>query len=430
MIRLLSTVAHALPRLIERSVYGLIVAGVVLGAGRWILDVQPNPPTAAAELSRVQGLLFYSQEGLDLYPIQQSASKFWGNVDVLSEVDIPPEIWAKQYVKTHHYIAIPFESLFQNALTLVGFRSVQDHVQLATEDDVVVQEDDDVRLYRASENQLYDLSANDREHALGTVALTPPRTTLGAIIGDEYVIDMRFLTCNRVQKFILGPIDGTAADQVASRGLPIERDLLHSPLLNYIALADHIAFRRLHIFNVANGTTEEVVVPDFDENQTHHTATFLDNNTLAFNVVDDQRTATVLYDIPSHTSRVLSEAFSDRILADPAGNVVLVQTMFPGDHNVPYGSMAFARERHIPVTMTSHQDGTHVLLRLSLTGAELEREEHAFSQIADEGFVPYDRDVRPLLEMAGIPRYTIEQIERRTAQLARQGIEYRLLDMR
>lgn len=155
-------------------------------------------------------------------------------------------------------------------------------------------------------------------------------------------------SCQQMSELTLADRDPAyVPDTFFSRfSLPLQRELRLSPAETSLAVLDQQFLPRVMLVRLFPQTSAELLAPFFGPRQIHFSPAFLDEETLLFSVIDDDRWGTVLYHIPEHRYELLSDHFTDRALRSVSGKVVLLQSFYDGGFtNIPFGSLGLLSRR-------------------------------------------------------------------------------------
>lgn len=168
------------------------------------------------------------------------------------------------------------------------------------------------------------------------------------MLDSRYVLAIQYSEC--VDPLTVSLPEPSSDDTVAmltARSLPIQRTMVFSQYENRLALLDHTVAPHIALVNVAEKSSQELIVPDFGPEQVHFSPLFIGSDAVLFSVLQGKRTATVLYHISDARYETVSEHFTDRAMFSFSGDIVLLQSFYDdGATNVPFGSLSLYRSAH------------------------------------------------------------------------------------
>ncbi|MFA5996708.1 MAG: hypothetical protein WC790_03245, partial [Candidatus Paceibacterota bacterium] len=198
---------------------------------------------------------------------------------------------------------------------------------------------------------LYDVSRGD-------IGILVSRKNMQLALSDQYQLRVLFTTkdgdtsnlhirypgCSTEHVIRLNEGTQDMTKYLHEHGLPIQRQMQFSPSQDRVLLIDHSAQSTLTLVDLLSLKKDNLFVPFLGVGQIHYSPIFLDDEHLAFSVIDGHKWMTLSYNISSRTYKILSQNFSDDIFVSSTGKIILVQSFFARAlNNVPFGSRVFAQ---------------------------------------------------------------------------------------
>lgn len=272
-------------------------------------------------------------------------------------------------------------------------------------------------------------------------------------------------------------------------GLLQQRMMRLSPAETSLAIVHHAHVPHIMLVDVIGRNVIPLSVPSFDPEQLHFSPFFINEETLLFSVLDGKHWGTVRYHLSTGTYEVLSENFTDHAYHSLTGKVILQQSFFDSGTNIPFGSTGLLGQRqNIPLrvieNLTGPRENNHAIFSLLFENPEesslhfkTDLTSQSFNAIAestlreplrtlwrekqlkltrsvgvfrllnlepDDTLTPvetipfeihppaisaqYVKDTEPLLRALEVPATLIEEYRKRSADAAKTGEEYMLVD--
>lgn len=447
----------------------------------WMIPIRANTVfDRQPDQSNSMAVLLASDTSMEFYSVSQMPNLFLNDGDLyaLPEHGTAYEAPGRRDTVFQEF---PFERMLFGPAPRNAPDAFHGTTVISSLRDVIVREATGATLLKIDEARRYHIT-EDPAVQLVSMDANRMKTISTAVRQGRYDVTIRSIACDVTSSMTVGARDASMMPYLEKNDLPVQRQLRVSPLQGRALFIDHAHLRQVVLADLANVTAVTLRFPEFSAAQVHFSPVFLDEDTIAFSVLDGDRAATVQFDIVRNAYALLSTEFSDAIYVSASGKAVLVQSFLDGMGNVPFGSLAIGMRRlkfdakvienedpslmrffqtkkddtldfgfwasHSRLQYVRDRDdrefleslwrwkndrtidrtGSAVLLRQEGDAFVTQHVEH-FSVNKSRPFFRYDRNVSNLLQALEVPETILSAYETRAAELSGADRPYVLLDV-
>ncbi|OIO55555.1 hypothetical protein AUJ46_01135 [Candidatus Peregrinibacteria bacterium CG1_02_54_53] len=164
---------------------------------------------------------------------------------------------------------------------------------------------------------------------------------------DHPHLHVRYSECGEIENISLpAREEWYSPEQLFERlGIPMQHTIVLSPTEMSLALLSHNTLSRITLIDTLSWDSRTLSAPSFDSEQLHFSPFFIDNQTLLFSVLDRNHWGTVRYHLRTGAYEILSSNFTDHAYHTLSGKIILQQSFFNGETNIPFGSIALLKQK-------------------------------------------------------------------------------------